>query len=178
MTRRILLTIPVLAISCQMAFAQPTTGPVIDGYGAAFVIDNADVPLIEDHEYRVVFEITGYDQSPGGLNRNLDRVARFLNLHAKNGVDPDDMHLAVVVHGAALVNALNDDAYHTRLEVANPNLELAGKLAAAGVDFYVCGQSMGMRGFAKSELAEPFKLATSALTMVHQLQTQGYTLQP
>lgn len=178
MIRPVLLTITALAVSCQMAFAQPTTGPVIDDYGAAFVIDNADVPLIEDHEYRVVFEITGYDQSPGGVNRNLDRVARFLNLHAKNGVDPKDMHLAVVMHRAALLNALSDDAYRRRLEVANPNRELAEKLAAAGVRFYVCGQSMGMRGFAKSELAEPFKLATSALTMVHQLQAEGYTYQP
>jgi intracellular sulfur oxidation DsrE/DsrF family protein len=178
MTSRILLSVPVLALSCQMAFAQPTTGPVIDGYGAAFVIDNADVPLIPDHEYRVVFEITGYGQSPDGVNRNLERVARFLNLHAKNGVDPADMHLAVVIHGAALVNALHDDAYQTRLEMANPNLDLARRLASAGVEFYVCGQSMGMRGFAKSELAEPFKLATSALTMVHQLQAQGYTFQP
>ena len=178
MTRSVLFTISVFAASCQMAFAQPTTGPVIDGYGASFVIDNADVPLIEDHEYRVVFEITGYEQSPDGVNRNLDRVARFLNLHAKNGVDPENMHLAVVIHGAALVNALNDDAYETRLEMANPNLELAERLAAAGVEFYVCGQSMGMRGFAKSELAAPFKLATSALTMVHQLQAQGYTFQP
>jgi intracellular sulfur oxidation DsrE/DsrF family protein len=178
MLRCLLLTISTFAVLCQPALAQPTTGPVIDGYGAAFVIDNADVPLIENHEYRVVFEVTGYDQSPGGVNRNLDRVARFLNLHAKNGVDPKNMHLAVVVHGAALVNALNDDAYRTRLEIANPNLELAEKLAAAGVEFYVCGQSMGMRGFDKSELAEPFRLATSALTMVHQLQAQGYTFQP
>ncbi len=178
MTRRILLTISVFAALCQTAFAQPTTGPVIDGYGAAFVVDNADVPLIEDHEYRVVFEVTGYNQSPGGVNRNLERVARFLNLHAKNGVHPENMHLAVVVHGAALVNALSDDAYETRLEMANPNLELAEKLAAAGVEFYVCGQSMGMRGFDHSELAAPFKMATSALTMVHQLQATGYTLQP
>ena len=37
---------------------------------------------------------------------------------------------------------------------------------------------MGFRGFAKSELAEPVKLATSALTMVHQLQFDGYTMQP
>ena len=178
MSRRFLLTIPLLALSCQLAFAQATTGPVIDGYGAAFVVDNADVPLIENHDYKVVFEVTGYDGSPAGVNRNLERVARFLNLHAKNGVDPNDMHLAVVMHGPALVNALSDEAYQTRLEMANPNLELAGKLAAAGVEFYVCGQSMGMRGFAKRELAEPFKLATSALTMVHQLQSQGYTYQP
>jgi len=178
MTSRVLLTIAVLSVSCQTALAQPTTGPVIDGYGASFVIDNPDVPLIEDHVYRVVFEVTGYEQSPATVNFNLDRVARFLNLHAKNGVDPDNMHLAVVVHGAALVNALSDDAYETRFEMANPNLELAEKLAQAGVEFYVCGQSMGMRGFAKSELAPPFKMATSALTMVNQLQAQEYTYQP
>ena len=134
MTRRVLLTISVFAVSCQMALAQPTTGPVIEDYGASFVIDNADVPLIPDHEYRVVFEITGYDQSPGGVNRKLERVARFLNLHAKNGVDPDNMHLAVVVHGAALVNALHDDAYQTRLEMDNPNLDIARKLTDAGVE--------------------------------------------
>ena len=178
MSRRILLTIPLLALSCQLAFAQATTGPVIDGYGAAFVVESPDVQLIENHEYKVVFEVTGYDGRPAGVNRNLERVARFLNLHAKNGVDPNDMHLAVVIHGPALVNSLSHAAYRTRLEMNNPNLELAEKLAAAGVEFYVCGQSMGMAGFAKSELAEPFKQATSALTMVHQLQSQGYTYQP
>ena len=177
------MRIQFAAAVASLAFAMPlhaqqaTTGPVIEGYGASFVIENADTPLIDEHVYRVVFEITGYDNQ-GAVNRNLDRVARFLNLHAKNGVPVENMHLAVVIHGAALVNALSDEASQARFGADNANLEISKLLADAGVEFYVCGQSMGMRGFAKSELAEPYKLATSALTMVHQLQSQGYTYQP
>ena len=166
----------LLLVSLPLS-AQPTTGPVIEGYGASFVIEESDTPLDQDHQFRVVFEITSYD-SARPVNANLDRVARYLNLHAKNGVPVENIHAAIVFHGAALVNALSDEAYRTRLEQSNPNLELLTKLADAGVELYVCGQSMGMRGFAKSELAEPVRFATSALTMVHLLQAEGYTLQP
>jgi intracellular sulfur oxidation DsrE/DsrF family protein len=72
---------------------------------------------------------------------------------------------------------LNDVSYQERFQMKNPNLDLLEKLAAAGVEFYACGQSMGGRGFAKAELASPVKMALSAMTMVHQLQDQGYTLQ-
>ena len=177
MNRCFLPAIGLLLMSTPLAAQQATTGPVIEGYGASFVIDNADTPLLDDHVYRVVFEITGYENN-GGVNRHLDRVARFLNLHAKNGVPAQNMHLAVVIHGAALVNSLSDDAYQARFGEDNPNLEISKLLADAGVEFYVCGQSMGMRGFAKSELSDSYQLATSALTMVHQFQSLGYTLQP
>lgn len=165
----LLLPMPLIA-------AEPTTGPIIEGYGASFVIDNADVPLIKDHVYRVFWEITEYEGTPDAVNRELDVVARFLNLHAKNGVPLENMHLAVVMHGAALINALNEEAYQRRQHRDNPNRDLMQKLAAAGVQFFVCGQSMGFRGFDKSELMEPVKLATSAMTMVHQLQFEGYTM--
>jgi len=178
MLTRYLLAISIPLLSTQLLAAEPTTGPIIDGYGASFTIDNSDVPLIEDHVYRVVWEITGYNGEPESVNRNLDRVARFLNLHAKHGVPAENMQLAVVIHGTALMNALNDESYSKRYQLKNPNLDLVNRLAEAGVQFYVCGQSMGFREFAKSELAAPIKLATSALTMVHQLQVEGYTLQP
>jgi len=166
----------LLLVSLPLA-AQPTTGPVIEDYGASFVVENSDTPLDAHHEFKVVFEVTGYD-SARPINANLDRVARYLNLHAKNGVPVENIHAAVVIHGAALVNALSDEAHQARFGEANPNLDLITKLADAGVRLYVCGQSMGMRGFEKSELAAPVKMATSALTMMHLLQAEGYTVQP
>ena len=87
------------------------------------------------------------------------------------------MPLAVVIHGAALINVLNDASYQERYQMKNPNLDLLQKLSDAGVEFFACGQSMAGRGFAKSELAGPVQLALSAMTMVHQLQDQGYSLQ-
>lgn len=162
----------------QTLAAESSTGPVIEGYGAAFVVEDRDVALKSDHIYRVVYEVTAYDGAPDRVNFQLDRVARFLNMHGKNGVPTEAMQLAVVVHGAALINLLNDVSYQERFDMNNPNLELIQKLRSAGVEFYVCGQSMGGRGFVKSELASGVQLALSAMTMVHQLQDEGYTLQP
>jgi intracellular sulfur oxidation DsrE/DsrF family protein len=173
----------LVALSIAMLFSpalavEPTTGPIIDGYGAAFAVEDRDVPLVKDHVYRVVYEITAYEGTPDSVNRELDVVARFLNMHGKNGVPKENMQLAVVIHGAALVNVLNDDAYERRLKRNNPNLDLLRKLMAAGVDFYACGQAMGFRGYGKSELEQGVHLALSAMTMVHQLQAEGYTMQP
>jgi intracellular sulfur oxidation DsrE/DsrF family protein len=178
MFNRILAVFVTMLVATPLFAQGPTTGPVIDGYGNSFFVEDRDVPLIPDHIYRVVYEITAYDGAPDSVNFQLDRVARFLNMHGKNGVKTEAMQLAVVVHGAALINMLNDDSYQERFETKNPNLELLQKLSAAGVQLYVCGQSMGGRGFAKSELASGVQLALSAMTMVHQLQDQGYTLQP
>ena len=172
------LALSVLVFIPHAFAAEPTTGPVIDGYGASFAVEDRDVPLISEHVYRVVWEITEYGDQPVSVNRKLDSVARFLNLHAKNGVPTEKMELAVVLHGAALITALNDESYEARYQRKNPNLELVQKLSAAGVQIFVCGQSMGFREFAKDELAQPIKLAASAMTMVHQLQFEGYTLQP
>ena len=61
--------------------------------------------------------------------------------------------------------------------VTDPNRDLVDKLLAAGVQIYVCGQSMGFQGREKSQLAPGIKLAPSAMTMMHLLQDEGYTLQ-
>ena len=178
MLMRCALAFLVSSLSIPLFAAEPTTGPIIDGYGAAFAVEDRDVPLVKDHVYRVVYEITAYEGSPDSVNRELDVVARFLNMHGKNGVPAENLQLAVVIHGAALVNVLNDDSYQKRFQRNNPNLDLLQKLLAAGVGFYACGQSMGFRGFEKTELANGVKKALSAMTMVHQLQADGYTMQP
>lgn len=178
MFARYLLVVSTVLLSFSLPAAEPTTGPIIDGYGAAFAVEDRDVPLVKDHLYRVVWEVTAYEGAPKAVNRELDVIARFLNMHGKNGVPKENMQLAVVLHGPALVNMLGNDAYHKRLNMDNPNLDLVQKLQAAGVKFYVCGQAMGFRGFAKAELASGVQLVLSAMTMIHQLQADGYTLQP
>jgi intracellular sulfur oxidation DsrE/DsrF family protein len=99
-------------------------------------------------------------------------------MHARNGVPAENMDLAVVVHGAAVKNLLNDQAYEARFNVANPNLELLTKLHDAGVRIYVCGQSMTFGGIDKSELAESAQVALSAMTLLTVLQSNGYALLP
>ena len=56
--------------------------------------------------------------------------------------------------------------------------DLIGRLHDAGVDLYVCGQSMTFGGIEKQELAQSAKVARSAMTMLTVLQSKDYALLP
>ena len=177
MNLKICLTLCVIIGLTNVYADEPSFGPVIEGYGPTYPIEDRDVPLREDFVYKAVFDAAAYsDQTT--LNNTLVSVARFLNMHARNGVSLENMSLAVVAHGPALRALLTDSAFNARYGIDNPNSELLEKLHAAGVSFYVCGQSIAFGGYDKQELASPVKLALSAMTMLTQLQSDGYALLP
>jgi len=175
---RFILTAFFVCTSFAAFAEEPTTGPYVDAGGPAFRVENRDVPLLDGHQYRVVFEATEYSGEATDVNRELTVVARFLNMHGKNGVPLEDMEIAVVVHGRTLMAALNDEAYERINGTKNPSLELLTSLADAGVKFYACGQSLGFRGWSKDDLAEPMKVGLSAMTMLVTLQSDGYAFLP
>jgi intracellular sulfur oxidation DsrE/DsrF family protein len=178
MTLRFIVT-AWFACTSIVAFAgEPETGPYVDAGGPAFPVEDRDVPLRDGHKYRVVFEATEYPGDATEINRELTVVARFLNMHGKNGVPLEDMDIAVVVHGMTLMATLNDEAYEKINGTKNPSLELLTSLADAGVKFYACGQSLGFRGWSKDDLAEPMKVGLSAMTMLVTLQSDGYAFLP
>ena len=158
--------------------AEPQKGPVIAAYGPTVLVQDLDVSLKDGFEYRAVFDLAEYRAENTSLNADLVSVARYLNMHARNGVPAENMTIAAVLHGAALINALSHQAYSSRYGSENPNLDLLMKLHQAGVAFYACGQSMGFSGISKSELASPVKVALSAMTMMTVLQSDGYALIP
>lgn len=165
----------VLMGSINAAADERSFGPVIEGYGPTYPINDRDVPLREDFVYKAVFDAAA-NPDETKLNTGLVSVARYLNMHARNGVSVDNMNIAVVAHGPALKTLLTDDAYFSRYGIDNPNTELVQKLHAAGVRFYVCGQSVMFGGYEKEELVAPAKVALSAMTMMTELQTDGYAL--
>jgi intracellular sulfur oxidation DsrE/DsrF family protein len=178
MTYRVAASAFALLFSILALAEEPEMGPVITEYGPTFVVDGMDVAIRENVEYRVVFDAADYPGEVTDLNSELVSVARFLNMHARSGVNSTNMEVAVVLHGQTLKSALTDDAYHSRFGVDNPNLDLLMQLHKAGVSFYACGQSMGFREFGKDELVEPVKVALSAMTMLATLQADGYALLP
>lgn len=178
MKLRYLLPALLLTLGLSVQADEPTLGPVIEGYGPTFPIDDRDVPLEEEAVYRAVFDVAAYSDDLGSLSSRLNSVARFLNMHGRNGTPVDNMQLAVVIHGAAVKNVLHHDAYRGRYKMDNPNLELVGRLHDAGVRFYVCGQSLTFGGVDKSELVDQVQVALSAMTMLTVLQNDGYALLP
>lgn len=167
----VFLPLTVLAESAMM-------GPMIEGYGPSFELQDGDVPLRPGFKYRVAFDAATYPGEVTDLNRELTTVARFLNMHARSGVSAEDLDVVVVLHGETLKSALNNDAYSSRYDTDNPNLDLLMKLHEAGVTFYACGQSLGFRNFDRSELVAPVKIALSAMTALTYLQSDGYAFFP
>jgi intracellular sulfur oxidation DsrE/DsrF family protein len=164
-----------LFICTQVLAGEPSFGPVVEGYGPTYAIGDRDVQLQEGFVYKAVFDAAS-NPDEKSLNTGLVSVARYLNMHARNGVAIENMNIAVVAHGPALKTLLTDSAYLSRYGMDNPNSELLEKLDAVGVSFYVCGQSMTFAGFEKDELADPAEVALSAMTMLTVLQSDGYAL--
>lgn len=167
------------ALGATPLFAdEPSMGPIIEEYGPTYPIEYRDVALPEDFTFRAVFDAGAYPGEVDSLNPELVSVARYLNMHGRNGVPLKNMDIAVVLHGNALKGALSDAAYESRYQTSNPNRDLIQKLDAAGVRFYACGQSMHFRGFEKDDLISPVKVGLSAMTMLTVLQADGYSLLP
>ncbi|WP_318308618.1 DsrE family protein [Flagellimonas crocea] len=150
------------------------SGPIIQGYGAVWEIENPDFKTDTSQEFKVVFDVKEGPESDTEINRNLNTVARFLNMHAQNGIPASQLKVALIVHGTAARNLLSDKAHKDRYKVGNPNRELVELLLDAGVEVIMCGQSSKTRGLPKEDLIPRVKIALSAMTANIQLQNQGY----
>lgn len=153
-------------------------GPLIHSAGRVFEVTNVDFQTPLDLTYRVAFDVSQTSESPTDVNPGLNTVARFLNMHAQAGVPGRQLRVAVVLHGTAGKDLLQDEAYRSRLGVGNPNATLLGELAGAGVRLILCGQTAASRGLPTDALLEPVEVALSAMTALVVLQEEGYHVNP
>ncbi|MEL6688607.1 MAG: DsrE family protein [Pseudomonadota bacterium] len=175
--RQIFLAL-ALSLSAAQSFAGPddfSTGPVIEGYGPAALVESAEkVPA--DMRFKIAFDAA--DDSDD-LNRTLVSAARFLNMHSKAGIDPSRIDLAVVVHGGAVMDILSEDAHKARKSGSiNPNAPLVSALREQSVRIILCGQTAAYRDVTAGDLLPGVEIAISAMTAHAQLQQSGYTLNP
>jgi intracellular sulfur oxidation DsrE/DsrF family protein len=178
---RISLVLTV-ALAAAVAHGQSPPGktglvfPLVPGHGGV-------VPLPRAAEQpkkgaKAVFDITA-DAKPGQVNKGLEQVARLLNLYGAAGLTARDVKIAAVFHGKADNAVLSDEAYAARFKVAaNPNLPLIRDLKKAGVEVFVCGQSLHELGFKAEEVAVEVPVADSAMLVLVNKQTDGYAYIP
>lgn len=169
----VLFTGPLIAQSIPRQ-----AGPIIQSGGEVFVIANPDVPTPVAHTFRAVFEVAQTPDSADQVNVSFNSAARFLNMHAQAGVPREHVHVALVVHGPAGKDLLDNAHYRERFGVDNPNLPLLDELARAGVKIILCGQTAAARDLPRDELAPSVDVALSAMTALVILQDQGYRLIP
>jgi len=170
------------ALAVGGAWAQPPlakTGliyPLIPGHGGVVLLPRAAEQPKKGA--KAVFDITA-DAKPGEVNKGLEQIARLLNLYGAPGLKAGDVKIAAVCHGGADKAVLSDAAYLARFKLAaNPNLPLIRDLKKAGVEVFVCGQSLHDLGFKVEEVAEEVPVADSAMLVLVNKQADGYAYIP
>jgi len=173
LTTKIFILVLLLGGTPAIA-GEPVTGPVIDNYGPVFAVPQGSYNLLPDQQYKVVMDVGKGPEDPVTLNRSIESAARFLNMQARNGTAPENLKMAIVLHGSGARAALNEQAHAKHFSVPNGSKGLVEALGKAGVDIYICGQTAAYYGYAPDDLLPQVTMAVSAMTVHVRLQQEGY----
>ena len=153
------------------------TGPVFEEFGPHAVIEGLE-PFAADTEFAHSFDVAKAAEG-GGRNRGFESAARFINMHVANGVAEENIRVAVVVHGPAVLDLLSPEGWAARdREGENGSAAMVRAMLDHGVRFIVCGQSATAQGVTAEQLIEGVEMDLSAMTAHAKLQQRGYTVNP
>lgn len=175
------LALAMLMTALLIGAAPPPDGrtSAIAGFGATNTPEGAHERPDPALHYRVLFSVTAGPRTPGDVNPSLNKVARFLNLLADDGIHPAPGDVVAIVHGDATTAIMTDRSYAARTgAAANPNLALIERLRAAGVTVAVCGQALHSHDVAVADVSPLVRIDVSALITLANLELRGWALIP
>ena len=126
-------------------------------------------------DYKIVIDVYDKIKDSTKILSPIIEVSRIYNLNVANGVPKEKLHMAAVVHYLAVHAILSDEEYKKKFGIANPNAKAVKKLKELGVNFYVCGQNLGMFNMTKDQLLPEIEVALSAKNALITLDQRGYT---
>ncbi|QZD90497.1 DsrE family protein [Qipengyuania aurantiaca] len=174
-------TFLALALLASPAMAQDmsafATGPVFEEFGPHAVVDGLE-PFAADTEFAHSFDVAKAAED-GARNRGFESAARFINMHVANGVAEENIRVAVVVHGPAVLDLLSASGWAARdKEGENGSAAMVRAMLDHGVRFIVCGQSATAQDVGADQLIEGVEMDLSAMTAHAKLQQRSYTVNP
>ncbi|MEP6262939.1 MAG: DsrE family protein [Gillisia sp.] len=174
---RFLILLGILSIFSE-GFAQESVSveKPITNFGPSYPIENPDYKTSLAEEYKVVFDISKASEDPSEVNKYVETVARFLNMHVEAGKPLNSMKVYVIMHGPAAQTLLKDEFYKEIFNSSNPNIPLYEALNKQGVEFLLCGQTSISRNISEERRIPETKISLSAMTALIQLQNEGYRL--
>lgn len=150
-------------------------GPVIKTFGKQHTVD--PISFSAGQQFKVSFDVAEVAEN-GVVNRKFDSLARFINMHVAHGVKPENIQLALVVHGKASMEMLDHATFRMAYGKDNANKPLLTELMKNNVRIILCGQSAAAYDIQQEQVIEGVEIALSAMTAHALLQQQGYTLNP
>ncbi len=158
---------------------QQMSGPVIQSTGMSFKVDDVTFVIPAGHTFKALFVINAGGGDSLKINEQVMTIARYVNLHARNGIPGNRVQAAAVFHANGWPALLTDSAFAARFGgKPNPSRRLIEELVQQGAQLVLCGQTAGNRGIRRDELLPGVKVAISAMSATVYLQSQGYQLIP
>lgn len=152
------------------------TGPVFEDFGPHAAVEGITrVPA--ETEFAVAFDVAELAKE-GERNKSIESAARFINMHVAAGVPEDNIRVAVVVHGKAVLDLLDPEGRTAHETGDNASAAMIRAMLDEGVRLIVCGQSATAQGVSQEELIPGVEMALSAMTAFALLQQAGYTVNP
>lgn len=119
------------------------------------------------------------DAGGGEVNGGLGRADAFVEIMGTAGVAPDQITVAVVVHGKAVFDVVNASRHATEVEGSDhPNAVLVERIIEAGGEIWVCARSAAWHKVGDEDLLPGVRFAPSAMTAHAELQRRGFSLNP
>lgn len=174
--KHLLLFNLLICLHLQSVIAQEAKFPIVKDFGGIFEIPESTENPDANKEFKIIIDLVSGSEDPTQINRMVDNIARMMNLHGLGGVKKENLHIKVAVHGGAVFSLLNDDFYQKIYGVNNPNLPIYEALKKAGVEFYVCGQSLIARDMKTTDVWYGTQIALSMLTVLTKYVPDGYML--
>ncbi|TJY36015.1 DsrE family protein [Pontimicrobium aquaticum] len=171
------LFLSIFMLSVFIVFAQDNRekGLIVKNFGETFKVEHQDIKTDTSAEFKVIFDVSQSSADKSVVNKYIVTAARFLNMHASEGMKKEQLKVAMTIHGGAWQDVLNNEVYKEKYGVDNPNFKLINELTEAGADIIICGQTAGFRGITKDNANPNVKFALSAMTALLQYQSEGYT---
>ncbi len=151
-------------------------GTVILEYGNTYEVTSPDFKTDTKNDLKAVFDVGRTFKDSTKVNPLLNTAARYLNMHTNAGVALEKLKVALVIHGSAAYDIVNNDKYKAKYKVDNPNAGLVTALSEKGVQIILCGQTAAYRNISKEDALPEVKFALSAMTALVQLQNENYRL--
>ena len=154
------------------------TYPVIKDYGRAWPLPDAAVQPQPGRTYKAIFSLSTAAPNANEVLDGLAHAARLLNVFAADGVAPKNLEVVAIFHGSGGYAAMSNAVYRAKFNVDNPNPKIIQELKAAGVQLFLCGQTLHELNFDEKDLLPEVTLATSAAIVLVTYQNDGYALMP
>jgi len=152
--------------------------PALVGVGKEHPLPQAAYQPQPQETYSVVFSITKAAGKPTEIDPSLEHVARLVNLYVSAGVPLSHLKFVAMIYDQAADAALDNEHYHQKYGVDNPNLGVIRTLRNAGIDVAVSGETIADQQEQYQWVAPQVTLALSGLTTITNLEHQGYVLIP